>query len=405
MFVFIAWSIGLFSICKTGNAQWIECDGPYYTYIYSLASNGTDIYAAAQNSNNADGVFRSTNNGVNFIQTSLTSGINCVAVFNNKIYAGHGSWGGIYSSTNNGLNWTQSALTGKIVFTLFVNDNIIYAGTDYASTPHCSFWYSTNNGNNWIETNMNFAHIGSISIIGNTILAGGGGSSGLYRSTNNGINWTINNSINQIIHCFAVSGNNVFAGTHRGGVYLSTNGGNNWIQRGLSNKVIHSIVITGNYIFASADSSGVFLSTDNGLTWLNRNQGFNSNVMTHPLLLSNGFIFAGTYKNSVWRRSFSDIIGIRKISNEIPSAFSLNQNYPNPFNPITEIEFRLPKLSQVKLSVFNILGKEIQTIINDKLDAGYYKTEFDGSNYSSGIYFYKIITNEFAETRRMILVK
>ncbi len=96
---------------------------------------------------------------------------------------------------------------------------------------------------------------------------------------------------------------------------------------------------------------------------------------------------------------------INSISNLIPENFLLSQNYPNPFNPITVIKFEIPSSSNVKLSVFNSLGKEIEILVNEKLQSGSYEITFDGSNYPSGIYFYKLEGDGFIETKRMVLVK
>jgi predicted acyl esterase len=108
-------------------------------------------------------------------------------------------------------------------------------------------------------------------------------------------------------------------------------------------------------------------------------------------------------------------IGIQPISSNVPDKYSLSQNYPNPFNPTTTIKFSIPAhiLSSrdaltrdlVLLRVYNILGKEIATLVNEKLQPGTYKVKFDGSNLPSGIYFYKLETENYRETRKMLLIK
>lgn len=99
------------------------------------------------------------------------------------------------------------------------------------------------------------------------------------------------------------------------------------------------------------------------------------------------------------------VIGIEPNGNSIPQAFSLGQNYPNPFNPSTTISVDVPRTTMVKLSVYDMLGKEIEVLVNTELKAGKYKALWNASNYSSGIYFYRIQTSEFTDTRKMILVK
>jgi hypothetical protein len=89
----------------------------------------------------------------------------------------------------------------------------------------------------------------------------------------------------------------------------------------------------------------------------------------------------------------------------IPAKFSLEQNYPNPFNPVTNISFEIAKAGNVKLSVYDILGNEVVAIINTNLEAGKYKIAWDASIYASGVYFYKLVTNDFVMTKKMILSK
>jgi hypothetical protein len=101
----------------------------------------------------------------------------------------------------------------------------------------------------------------------------------------------------------------------------------------------------------------------------------------------------------------SFITGIHQINSETPKSFLLSQNYPNPFNPRTNIRFQVAKLGDVKLVLSDALGKEIATLINEKLNPGTYEAEWDASNFASGVYFYKLITADYTETRNMVLVK
>ncbi len=102
---------------------------------------------------------------------------------------------------------------------------------------------------------------------------------------------------------------------------------------------------------------------------------------------------------------YSQSTGIGQISSNIPEEYSLSQNYPNPFNPATNLEFGISDLGFVSLKVYDILGKEIITLVNEKLSPGNYKVEFDGRGLTSGVYFYRLNTGEFTDTKRMILIK
>ena len=96
---------------------------------------------------------------------------------------------------------------------------------------------------------------------------------------------------------------------------------------------------------------------------------------------------------------------VNQISSEIPERFSLYQNYPNPFNPTTNIKFDIQKTSATKLIVYDALGREVATLVNEKLKAGSYQVDWDGSNYTSGVYFYKLTAGDFVEVKKMLLVK
>src|SRR5205085_12490134 len=99
------------------------------------------------------------------------------------------------------------------------------------------------------------------------------------------------------------------------------------------------------------------------------------------------------------------LVGISNHNNEIPSTYSLAQNYPNPFNPSTQISFGLPKTGHVELKVYDIAGREVATILNEIRQAGNYNVEFNASEFASGVYFYTIRSNDFTETKKMVLIK
>lgn len=97
--------------------------------------------------------------------------------------------------------------------------------------------------------------------------------------------------------------------------------------------------------------------------------------------------------------------GISSESGTLPGSFELSQNFPNPFNPNTKINFAIPNTSMVKLLVYNSLGKEISALVGERLNAGSYSVNFNGENFSSGIYYYKLETENFREVKKMILLK
>ena len=100
-----------------------------------------------------------------------------------------------------------------------------------------------------------------------------------------------------------------------------------------------------------------------------------------------------------------DIVGIQNITTAIPDKYELYQNYPNPFNPSTSIRFDIPKAEKVQLIIYDMLGKEITKLVNEKLDAGTYEYKFDASSLSSGVYFYRLGSGDLSFTKRMLLIK
>jgi Secretion system C-terminal sorting domain len=102
---------------------------------------------------------------------------------------------------------------------------------------------------------------------------------------------------------------------------------------------------------------------------------------------------------------FPNVSGIKQIPNGIPTKYNLSQNYPNPFNPTTEIQYDIPKSGLVTLKVYNVLGQEIVTLVNQQQSAGSYKVDFNASNMASGVYLYRIESGNFYLTKKMILLK
>jgi hypothetical protein len=106
-------------------------------------------------------------------------------------------------------------------------------------------------------------------------------------------------------------------------------------------------------------------------------------------------VFVGNHAASV----------VNQIGTGVPTKYELGQNYPNPFNPSTSIKFAIPKASDVKITVFNMLGQVVSIPINENKTAGFYEVKFNGSNLASGSYYYRIEAGNFLETRKMMLIK
>jgi type IX secretion system substrate protein len=117
-----------------------------------------------------------------------------------------------------------------------------------------------------------------------------------------------------------------------------------------------------------------------------------------------GYLNQG-YPKAVTVKFADNLFGIHKIGFHVPDKFLLYQNYPNPFNPETNLIFQIPKPAFVKLTVIDLLGREIETLINEHLIAGVYKTEWNAINYSSGVYFYRIAAGDFVDVKKMVIIK
>jgi len=102
---------------------------------------------------------------------------------------------------------------------------------------------------------------------------------------------------------------------------------------------------------------------------------------------------------------YSQFTNIHPISTEIPNQCSLSQNYPNPFNPITKVRFSIPLSSVTKLIIYDALGREVETLVDEQLNAGTYEASWNADRFSSGLYFYKLTAGDFVDTKRMILLK
>jgi len=134
-----------------------------------------------------------------------------------------------------------------------------------------------------------------------------------------------------------------------------------------------------------------------GSTYLDNELGFGVN---HSMMLQDGPAVEILFNFGVQAP-----VGVEVENNSTPKTYALSQNYPNPFNPATTIKYSVPSAQFVTLKVFNLLGQEVATLINQEQNAGNYIVRFDASGLSSGIYFYSLQAGNFNETRKMMLMK
>jgi len=158
--------------------------------------------------------------------------------------------------------------------------------------------------------------------------------------------------------------------------------------------------IVGELFFCRGSS--IYHTTSGGINWsLETTQ---TGTYTHLIKARTGYNL-WALRNNGGISKYSYPIGIEPISTEMPASFSLYQNYPNPFNPTTNIRFDIQKTGFINIKIFDVLGREISTLVNEQLKPGTYEVDWDGSGFTSGVYFYKLSTESYTETKKMMLIK
>jgi hypothetical protein len=226
-----------------------------------------------------------------------------------------------------------------------------------------------------------------------------------YKTTNGGITWS----------SIPINGDDIyFVNTDIGyacgrynKIQKTTNGGQTWIvqtQQSSSGGRFYSILFF-NSIIGVAAGDDVARTTNGGINWYYQNPPTGNRFTDVCITDTNEYYLSGDYNTILKTTTGGNIIGLQTINLQVSKNFFLKQNYPNPFNPLTKIKFDVPKASFTKLIIYDVLGREVATLLNEELKPGTYEADWDGSNYSSGVFFYKIISGDFVETKKMILMK
>ena len=293
----------------TLNAQWTQSGLDFY-FIRTINSSETNLFVGTS----GDGIFRSTNNGTNWVP--VNSGLANLYVYaftvsGTTLFAGT-EGNGVYRSTNNGTSWTATGtLSTPYIYALTVSETSIFAGADGDGV-----FRSTNNGTTWtlVSAGLTNTRIFALTTDGTNLYAGTFGG-GVFRSTNDGANWTqINNGLlNTSVNTLLVSGANLYAGTENG-LFLSTNNGANWtaINNGLTNTYVHAIVVSGANLYVGTED-GVFHSTNNGANWIAINQGLTDPVI-FALAAYGTNLFAGSNGSGVWKRPIDNVVPVELVS-------------------------------------------------------------------------------------------
>jgi len=426
------------SFCLIGNAslleaQWVQVTDSLGPYVFALASSGTNLFAGSSN-----GLFVSTNDGTTWAK--VTSGLPpngltyVIAVSNQSasanLYAGTDT-AGLFLSTDGGTTW--KAINNGLTNYQYGVSSIAIMGTNlFAGTNDAGVFRSTDNGTSWTAVNSGlpryadqstpYVGVGPLAVNGTNLFASFP-ERGIYRSTNLGANWTESDSglptfqgPSQSYHygpsSFAVSGSNLFAFPY-GGLFLSTDNGSTWIERdsGLVGNMGY-LAFAGTNLIAGIEFGGVYVSADYGRSWRACNSGWTLPVI-QSIAVHGTYLFAGTgayngtvwTNGGVWRRPMSEILSVHAEPAEMPRGYTLAQNYPNPFNPTTTISFDLPSGSFVSLKVFDLLGREISTLVSGELQAGHYTRQWNAGGIASGIYFYRLQAGSYSQTKQLLLLR
>lgn len=318
----------------------------------------------------------------------------------------------ILKTTNGGASWqVNHSISGITLRTIF----FLNASTGYAAGSGGVVLKTTNTGASWIVqvinspdtyTSIFFSNPGTGYVVGLD--------SRYYKSTNAGVNWSSKTTFVSK-HYFSVQFLNANTGFIVGGwvnssIIRSDDGGENWVNlldSAFGVRLYSSSFIDVNRGLVVGRYGTIMRTIDGGYNWVNETSG------------ANVYLYGVQYLDTATAYAVGDtgvilstlnLIGIKPISSEVPDNFSLYQNYPNPFNPQTKIKFDIPPSKgargmMVKLTIYDALGREISTLVNEGLTPGAYEVSWDASNYPNGVYFYKLSAGDNVETKKMILLK
>lgn len=383
-------------------------------------------------------------------ETGLAQVYTSISAANDNVVWTSGHLGVVARTVNGGSSWNLSVVGDSLslenIYAIDENIALVIA-RDY-SPDKSMIWRTSNGGATWIQVYEQSVNLNAIEVnpSGTGLCVGNaaGGRWSILKTTNFGTSWDttgmfLAGSGNGYGNCLYSNGSDYWFGASAGRLFHTSNNGASWDSVIVGSSTVTNLWFNGSIGIISAGQK--YRSTDGGLTW---------NPITHPASsftptagigdkfwqVSAGsiYIYTSTDSGLNWSTSTSvetktDIaisrtggtvwiatasarvlhnssgVGISTISSQVPENFSLSQNYPNPFNPSTKIKFAIPNSSFVKLAVYDMLGREVSSLVNEQLQPGTYEYEFDASQLNSSVYFYKISAEQFSEVKKMILIK
>lgn len=412
--------LATFVFINTIQSQWVN------SYTFNPAQSLQVIkfydqntgYCSAPVYGGFNNIHKTTNAGLNWIdQTAGYTGTRFMGIWivhPDTVYI-CGNYALIIKTVNGGNNWTtltQLDSTQQYWGIQFFNSN-----TGFVCGAYGKVLKTTNGGLNWnlnyTASNQNFlSYIDFINA--NTGYIAGSGV--VLKTTDGGTSWIqqtpafVNFEVmNQIQFVDDMTGYGV-SNTSNGRLFKTTNAGNNWTITSISpnGALMGEYFMNANTGYACGWNGVIIYTTDAGSTWTTQASGL-SDILTSVYFTTALTGYITTWYGHVLKTTNGGLSFVNKISSDVPNDFMLSQNYPNPFNPSTKIEFEIPLTKMAEgnttLSVFDITGKLVATLADEKLTPGKYEVTFNANGLSSGIYFYKLTTSNFSDTKRMILVK
>ena len=267
----------------------------------------------------------------------------------------------------------------------------------------------------FINSNIPDTNIFSICVNSNDAVFAGYRNGYIYKSDDNGETWveSLSGFQDYTVELLKSADEYVFAILHNYNYpyqdsslgYYSYDNGNNWIDLNISGvgSRVNSIGFYNDIIVIGTDTNGVFISSDFGNNWIINNKGLSDKTIKSIIVTPDGVILCGTENTGIYLADLypSNVDDI----NKTPTIFLLDQNYPNPFNPSTKIKYSIPQTSQLQIKVYDVLGNEIETLVNEEKPTGTYEITWYVANLPSGVYFYRLQAGSFVETKKMVLIK
>ncbi|MEW6193779.1 MAG: YCF48-related protein [Bacteroidota bacterium] len=396
--------------------------------LYSVSAPSDNIIYAG----GADGLlFKSTDGGKNWKGSyiyvdKVASNIQSLHFINENVgYAAH-SYRLVSKTTDGGTTWNKvvadtNAATVTQYGVFFLDENNGYVVGKAGSNADI-IYKTTNGGQTWeIKTGIANANLRGVAFANSQVGVIVSEKQKILYTTDSGANWqlaTINNAPTTDANLYdvvflsstvaIVAGDNVMLKT--------TDGGANWDNVSINdlNQKLTGISFNNNNVWATGYKSskpksiGLWQSTDNGQSWTNKvdYSVHDSLTSVNDIAVSpSGYVTVCANNSIIY--SNSPLTGVENENNEIPLMFSLEQNYPNPFNPSTTIGYKLQAPSYVTLKVYDVLGREVATLINEFQNPGNYNLKLSANNYqlSTGVYFYQLKAGSMVQTKKMIYLK